>query len=218
MTSTDDRQDTGALSGLLTGVIFVGALGGAIKLAESQIPRPGSDADAIRKYWGGSAKAARFSATGQLISTALLARFTKSVARLAKRSNSKALEAAAVAGGGFAVVSLTNAAITHARLTGKSKENDELALKMARRVFVSGGPVHGIGFGVLMAALALAGKRTGDLPKPVVIAGLVSAGSSIASPLYFLWEPAGWLIPIGRFSGYIVSGIAGVKLALSKKD
>jgi hypothetical protein len=68
-----------------------------------------------------------------------------------------------------------------------------------------------------MAALALAGKRTGELPKPVVVAGLVSAGSSIISPLYFLWEPAGWLIPIGRFSGYIVSGIAGVKLAQSKK-
>lgn len=217
MTVTDARKDTGAISGLLTGAIFVGAIGGAIKLANSQIPRPGSDADAIRKYWGGSAKAVKFSATGQLISTALLARFTASVARLARRSNSKALEATAVAGGGFAVASLANAAITHARLTGKSKENDELAVKMARRVFVSGGPVHGIGFGALMAALSLAGKRTGVLPKPVVVAGLVSAGSSVASPLYFLWEPAGWLIPVGRFGGYIVTSIAGVKLARGRK-
>jgi hypothetical protein len=214
---TDNQQDTGAVSGLLTGVIFVGALAGAIKLADSRIPRPGSSADAVREYWGGSAKAARFSATGQLISTAMLARFTQSVVRLAKRSQSKALEATALAGGGLAVVSLTNAAVTHARLTGKSKEDDEKAVKMANRVFVSGGPIHGIGFGALMAALALAGDRTGDLPKPVVVAGLVSAGSSIASPLYFLWEPAGWLIPIGRFSGYIVSGIAGVKLAMSRK-
>ena len=115
------------------------------------------------------------------------------------------------------MVSLANAAITHARLTGKSKDDDERAVRMARRVFVSGGPVHGIGFGALMAALSLAGKRTGELPKPVVIAGLVSAGSSIASPLYFLWEPAGWLIPIGRFGGYIVTSIAGVKLARGRK-
>src|SRR6266536_1822351 len=200
MSTTDDNRDPGAVSGLLTGVIFVGALAGAIKLADSQIPRPGADADAVRKYWGGSAKAVRFSATGQLISVALLALFTQSVLRPAKRSRSKALEAAALAGGGWAVVSLGNAAVTHARLTGKSKENDELAVKMASRVFVSGGPIHGIGFGVLMAALALAGDRTGELPNPVVVAGLVSAGSSIASPLYFLWEPAGWLIPLGRFS------------------
>ncbi len=140
MSTTDDNRDPGAVSGLLTGVIFVGALAGAIKLADSQIPRPGADADAVRKYWGGSAKAVRFSATGQLISVALLARFTRSVLRLAKRSRSKALEAAALAGGGWAVVSLGNAAVTHARLTGKSKENDELAVKMASRVFVSGGP------------------------------------------------------------------------------
>lgn len=215
MTTTE--RDTGAVSGLLTGVIFVGALVGAIKMAHSRIPRPGSDADAVREYWGGSAKAARFSATGQLVSVAMLARFTQSVMRLAKRSNSKALEGTALAGGGLAVASLANAAVTHARLTGKSQEDDVKAVKMANRVFVSGGPIHGIGFGALMGALALAGDRTGDLPKPVVVAGLVSAGSSILSPLYFLWEDAGWLIPIGRFSGYIVSGIAGVKLALRGK-
>lgn len=214
--SADHRRETGALSGLLTGITFVGAIGGAIKLAKSPIPRPGSDADAIRKYWGGSAKAVRFSSTGQLISVALLARFTRTVARMAKRADSKPLEAAAVAGGGFAVVTLANAAVTHARLTGKAKDDDETAVKLARRVFVSGGPVHGLGFGVLMAALALAGKKTGELPKPVVVAGLVSAGSSLASPLYFLWEDAGWLIPIGRFSGYVISGITGVKLARGK--
>lgn len=217
MTSSADRRETGALSGLLTGITFVGAIGGAIRLAESPIPRPGSDAEAIRKYWGGSAKAVRFSSTGQLISVALLARFTRSVARMARRANSKPLEVAAVASGGWSVVTLANAAITHARLTGKAKDDDETAVRLARRVFVSGGPVHGLGFGVLMAALALAGKKTGELPKPVVVAGLVSAGSSLASPLYFLWEDAGWLIPIGRFSGYIVSGIAGVRLALGGK-
>jgi hypothetical protein len=33
------------------------------------------------------------------------------------------------------------------------------------------------------------------------------------SPLYFVWEPAAWFIPAGRFSGLLVSGIAGVRLA-----
>jgi len=44
------------------------------------------------------------------------------------------------------------------------------------------------------------------------VAGLASAAASLASPLYFLAEPAGWLIPAGRFSGLAVGGIAGVRL------
>jgi hypothetical protein len=35
----------------------------------------------------------------------------------------------------------------------------------------------------------------------------------VLSPLYFVAEPAGWLIPVGRFSGLIVLGIAGVRLS-----
>jgi hypothetical protein len=78
---------------------------------------------------------------------------------------------------------------------------------------VAGGPVHTVGFGILVGALGLAGLRTGELPRPLAVAGLASAAASVASPLYFLAEPAGWLIPAGRFSGLLVSGIAGVRLA-----
>jgi hypothetical protein len=41
----------------------------------------------------------------------------------------------------------------------------------------------------------------------------VSAGVSLLSPLYFVAEPSGWFIPAGRFSGLLVSGIAGARLA-----
>ena len=47
--------------------------------------------------------------------------------------------------------------------------------------------------------------------------GFVSAGSGLLSPLYFVWEPAGWLIPGGRFPGFIVSGIAGTLLARRRR-
>ena len=60
---------------------------------------------------------------------------------------------------------------------------------------------------------SLAGLRTGELPRPLSIAGLASAGVSLLSPLYFVAEPAGWFIPAGRFSGLLVSGIAGARLA-----
>jgi hypothetical protein len=216
MASAESR-DKGALSGLLTGVTFISALAGGIKMAESRIPRPGSDAEAVRKYWGGSRKAARYSTTVQLISVGWLARFVLSVVKLTNRAGGGALKAAAASGGALAVGSLAASATTSLLLTGNAQHDDEKAPKMADAAFNLGGPVHGVGFGLMTGALVLAGQRTGDLSKPVVITGLVSAATGIASPLYFLWEPAGWLIPIGRFTGLIVSGIAGVKLAKGRR-
>jgi hypothetical protein len=213
--SETQPRDPWALTGLLTGISFIVGVGGAIRLAESPIPRPGASAQEIRKYASGSARAARFSAAAQLVSTLSLAPFTASVARLAKRSGpgSGALQAAAIAGGGLAVGSLATAAVTHAQLTGPKKDDDESVVRLARRVFVSGGPVHGVGFGVLTGVLALAGLRTGELPRPAAIAGLASAAAGLLTPLYFIWEPAAWLVPVGRFPGLVVSGIAGARLS-----
>jgi hypothetical protein len=53
------------------------------------------------------------------------------------------------------------------------------------------------------------------LPRPLAVAGLASATASLLSPLYFVAEPAVWLVPVGQFSGLLVSGIAGVSLASS---
>lgn len=209
------RRDRGALSGVVTGVSFLTGFGGAMLLAKDPFPLPGATAEQLRIYFGGSAPAARFSATGQLISAVSLARFTASIAALARRSGpgSRPLAVAAIGGGGLAVASLTTAAVTHALLTGPRNADDEDAVTMARRVFVAGGPVHGVGFGLLTGVLGVAGLRTGELPRPVAIAALVSAASGLLTPLYFLWEPAGWLIPGGRFTGLVVSGIAGVRLS-----
>jgi hypothetical protein len=80
-------------------------------------------------------------------------------------------------------------------------------------MFAAGGPVHGAGFGVLIGFLGLAGLSTGELPRPLALAGLASAASGSLSPLYLVWEPAAWFIPAGRFSGLLVSGLAGVRLA-----
>jgi len=205
--------DRGALSGLLAGVSFLAGVAGAIALAEGPFPRPGSDPAQIRRYFTQNAGPARLSAAGQAFSAASLVQFTASVAKLAARTGrgSRALQAAAVAGGGLAAASLATSAVTHAMLTGQNDDDD--AARLARREFVAGGPVHGVGFGVLTGVLALAGLRTGELPRPLAITGLVSAASSLLSPLYFVWEPAGWLIPAGRFPGLVVSGVAGVRLA-----
>src|SRR5829696_7389848 len=207
-------RDPGAMSGLLTGVSFIAGVGGGVALADSPFPRPGSEPSEVSRYFTENARSARLSATGQLVSAAALARFTASVARLAARSGqgSRELKAAALAGGGLAVVSLATSGLHTLALSSRWGKDDDSAGKLAQRGFAFGGPIHGVGFGALTGALALAGLRTGELPRPVAIAGLVSAASGLLSPLYFLKEQAGWLIPIGRFSGLLVSGIAGVRL------
>jgi hypothetical protein len=66
---------------------------------------------------------------------------------------------------------------------------------------------------VFTGVLAIAAQRAGLLRRPGVVTGVVSAAAGVLSPLYFKWENAGWLIPIGRFSGYVLGGIVGVRLA-----
>jgi hypothetical protein len=208
-------RDPGAMSGLLTGVTFIAGVGGGVALANSPYPRPGTEPAEVSRYFTENSRSARLSATGQLISTAALARFTASVARLAGRSGkgSGGLRTAAIAGGGLAVASLATSGLHTLALSGRWGKEDDSAATLARRSFAFGGPIHGVGFGVLTGVLALGGLRTGELPRPVAIVGLISAASGLVSPLYFLKEQAGWFIPIGRFSGLLVSGIAGVQLA-----
>src|SRR5215212_543981 len=210
-------RDPGAMSGLLTGVSFIAGVGGGVTLADSPFPRPGTEPSEVSRYFTENARSARLSATGQLVSTAALARFTASVARLAGRSGpgSQSLRVAALAGGALAVASLATSGLHTLALSGRRGKQDESAARLARRGFVFGGPIHGVGFGVLTGALALAGLSTGELPRPVAIVGLASGASGLLSPLYFLKERAGWFIPIGRFSGLVVSGIAGVRLGRS---
>ena len=197
------------LTGPVIGVSFLGGVGGAIALAETPFPRPWADGTEVRTYFRGSRRAARLSALGQAVSAVALARFTRTVARLAA-TRSPALQRAAVAGGAVAAVSLATSAVLATTLTVREVD-DDTALRLSRSAFVAGGPVHGVGFGALTTALVLGGRAT--LPRWVVVTGLASGVCGVASPLYFLWTPAGWLIPAGRFPGLVAAAVAGPLLS-----
>jgi hypothetical protein len=203
----------GELSGPLAGISFIAGVAAAASLSDTPYPRPGAQPEDVRHYFRGSPGAARVSVVGQLISATSLVRFTASVAKLAGLSNrgSRGLRAA-VGGGALAATSLATSALCAAALTGSRGEHEASASTVHRLMFAAGGPVHGAGFGVLVGALGLAGLRTGELPEPLAIACLVSATAGVLSPLYFATEKAVWFIPAGRFSGLVVSGIAGARL------
>jgi hypothetical protein len=207
--------DRGAISGTVMGVSFIAGIAGARARSEHPYPRPGSSGADVRRYFTQPSHAPRVSIAGQLISAASLARFTASVAGLAGRagSGSRALQAVAVAGGAVATAGLAGSAVTAAALTTDRSDNPDHARLLARRAFLAGGPIHGVGFGLLVGVLGVAGLRTRELPLPVALTALASVAPNLLGPLYLLAEPAGWFIPAGRFPGLIVAGIAGARLS-----
>ena len=192
-----------AITGPLTGVSFVAGVATGVRMADVPFPRPGSKPEEIREYFRGNATGARISVAGQLISAASLAAFTAQVAKAAKGR----ARIAALAGGGFATAALTAAAACAGSLTVNAGEKPDRDVKVHRWMFLAGGPAHGAGFGVLLAAI---GRGTDALPER---AGLAIAAPNLLSPLYLLTETAAWLVPIGRFPGLIAIGIAGPRLA-----
>jgi hypothetical protein len=76
---TSSFREPGVLGCTLAGISFVGGVAGAMALADSPYPRPGSEPAEIRRYFRGNSGAARLSVVSQLISAASLARFSRSV-------------------------------------------------------------------------------------------------------------------------------------------
>jgi hypothetical protein len=127
---------------------------------------PGADPAVIRRYFSREHRAARLGAAAQLACAGFLARFTKSVAALAAQARSpRGLQAASTAGGALAAISLATSALTTVALTTAQGKRDSDPERLYRLMFVSGGPVHGVGLGLLVGSLGLAGLRNGALPR-----------------------------------------------------
>ncbi|MFI7679827.1 hypothetical protein [Actinophytocola sp. NPDC049390] len=215
MTSTQvHTRARGALGGLLAGLGFFGGIAATKATEKSEYPRPGTPPEEVQKYFTESTTAARLSVLGHAVSVSGLARFTGTVAGLAKRAGkgSGALRAAALTGGGFAVATQMLSASSTLLLT--SKDNHLQTTKDLREVsYHLGGHLHGVGFGLLTGALGIAGLRSGELPKPVAIASLVASPLGILGPLTLLKKQTMVALPIGHLLSLLVSGAAGVTLA-----
>jgi hypothetical protein len=204
VTNGSPINDPLALGGVLTGVSFVGGLATGLGLADAPFPQPGADVKDIQKFFQGSSGAERINVTGQLLSAASLAVFSRSVAQLAGRSGSRMLTATAIAGG--ALVSTSLAASATAALTSERGRDEDQARSLHRFLFSAGGPVHGGGLALLLGALGLAGLRTEALPRPLAIAALAAAGVNALAPLVLALPRAALVIPAGRFPGFVIMG------------
>jgi hypothetical protein len=208
-------DDPGALGGVLTGVSFIGGLATGLSLADAPFPQPGADVTDVQRFFQGDAGPERINVGGQLLSAASLAVFSASVARLAGRAGrgSRTLRAMAIGGGALASLSLAASATAAAALTARPGRDERTARSLHRLVFAMGGPVHGAGLALLLAALGVAGRRTGALPGPLTTAALASAGVDALAPVVLAVPKAAPVVPAGRFPTFIVVGFSGVRLA-----
>ena len=208
-------RDRAALSGPVSGTAFLVGLAGSLTTSDVPYPRPGSDVETIRRFFTGNRGPARVSAVGQLVSAATLALFAVSVVRLAGASgrNSRALQGMAAVGGAVSSGTLAASGLLTAALTTDRAADDDRAIALHRRAFLAGGVAHGVGYGLLVGALGLAGERTGVLSRGLARVALGSAAANLLAPLYLVAEPAAVFIPAGRFSGLVVQSVAGVRMA-----
>jgi hypothetical protein len=70
-----------------------------------------------------------------------------------------------------------------------------------------------VAYGIFTGVATVAARRAGLLGRAGAVTGAASAAAGVLAPLYFRWEGAGWLIPIGRFSGYALDAVLGARLA-----
>jgi hypothetical protein len=204
------KRDRLALAGPAVGATFLGGFGGAMARSEFPFPRPGASGKEIRRYFTQPSRAPLISVAGQLLSAASLALWAKRVRDLGEGNPGP--QRLAVAGGALSAGSLGVSAGCAATLALRPV-SDSTTVKVSRAAFLAGGPAHGVGFGLLLSALGSAGRRGGRLPEPLARAALAFALPNLLSPAYLAWEPAGWLIPLGRFPGLIISAVGGVRLA-----
>jgi hypothetical protein len=211
--------DRAALSGPVAAASFVAGVAGATALSDAPYPRPGSTPEQIKRYFSDNAGPARISIVGQLVSAAALGAFAASVVRLGGRADTgtRGIQTAAVAGGVLSVATLTVSALTSLRLTQGEADDAASALRLHHRVFVAGGPLHGPGIGLLMAALGTAGLRTKLLPRSLSMMAIGTAIAGALAPVALKLKPAVWLIPASRFPGLLISGIAGAMLMRSAR-
>jgi hypothetical protein len=198
-------------AGPAVGGTFLAGLLGGVARSTHPYPQPGATPEQIEGYFTQPSRAPWISITGQYLSAAALAVWTSRVAGLGR--GSVGTRAAALVGGATATTALITAASRAATLADGSAKTPEQRIQVHRTVFTAGGVVHGVGFGLLLAALGAAGRQSGQLSPPLANAATLTAVPNLLTPLYFRWPALVWLIPGGRMPGLIVTALAGARLA-----
>ncbi|MCW2653013.1 MAG: hypothetical protein JWR32_3989 [Mycobacterium sp.] len=84
-------------------------------------------------------------------------------------------------------------------------------------VYLTGGPAHVVGLGLLLAGIAVPGLMLGLLPHVVAWSGLVIAAVAELTALVLIWPGLSPLLPVARFPALVWLVVAGALLPLRRR-
>jgi hypothetical protein len=166
--------------------------------------------ESAQRFFRGNRTPARLGVAGQLVSAAALVGLTAQVLRRA--GGSTTMRRTAAAGGALAAATLAVSAGASAALTGSPGDDKNTARVLHRVVFLSGGPAHNVGLGLLIGAASVAGRQSSTVPRGLVNGGFGAGTAACLSPISLVSTPAMVAIPLGRLSCLVVGALAGRRL------
>jgi hypothetical protein len=198
---------------LVGGLICSAALGGTI-------PTPFGSAGSIQQYFvrhPGAAKASGVLAFASSIPLAIYA--ATASARLRQLGVTAPGATIAFAGGLLSASSLGLSGLLLWTLSRTGVRSDTALVRALHDLaFLTGGPAHVVGLGLLVAGIAVPALILGLLPPPLAWAGLVIAGLAELTTLVLIWPSLAPLLPIARFPGLLWLIAAGFLLPHRRPD
>ncbi|MDX6209324.1 MAG: hypothetical protein QOE24_1715 [Frankiales bacterium] len=119
----------------------------------------------------------------------------------------------ALAGGVLSAGALAIAGLLEWTLAQAPVRTDETLVRALQDLtFLTGGVMHVVFLGLLVAGIAVPGWLAGLLPRPLAMAGLAIAVIAELSTLSLAWQPISVLLPVGRFPALLWLIAAGALL------
>jgi hypothetical protein len=182
--------------GLLFGGIAIGVGMGGV------MPLPYGPASAVAAYVRAQPAAVRVIAVATFASSVPLAIYAATAgARLRQLGASAAAATIALTGGILAAGALALAGLLGWTMSWPEVNADTALVRaLYLLVFLTGGPGHIVGLGLLVAARAAPGATRGVLPRPVARIGLATAVLAESAVAVLIWPALGVILPIARVS------------------
>lgn len=196
-----------SLALLLAGLVLSAALGGLF-------PSPYAHAATIQHYFLSHPEAVRAGGILTFASSVPLAIYAATAsARLRQLGVTAPGATIALVGGALSAGALSLAGLLQWTLAQAPVRTDQSLVRALQDLtFLTGGVMHVVFLGLLVAGIAVPGWLVGLLPRPVAFSGLAIAAIAELSTLCLVWQPMSFLLPLGRFPGLLWLLAAGILL------
>lgn len=200
-----------SLALLVAGLITSAALGGPI-------PSPFGTGASIQHYFLAHPDAAKASGIFAFASSVPLAIYAATAsARLRQLGITAPGATIALAGGLLSAGALGFSGLLQWTLARPAVRGDaSLVRALHDLAFLTGGPAHVVGLGLLIAGIAVPALILGLLPRALAWTGLIIAAIAELTTVVLIWPSTAVLLPIARFPGLIWLIAAGFLLPLRR--